>query len=130
MALLIEKSLIDLFAQYVLGLGDRHLDNILVDFQKGEVVHIDYNICFEKGERLRVPERVPFRLTKILETALGIAGVEGTFRVACENVARVLRRNRETLLTLLEAFVYDPLVDWNVGDLERYGFLSCVFIMS
>ena len=63
-------------AQYVLGLGDRHLDNILVDFQRGEVVHIDYNICFEKGERLRVPERVPFRLTKILETALGITGVE------------------------------------------------------
>lgn len=28
---------------------------------------------------------------------------------------RTLRRGRETLLTLLEAFVYDPLVDWTVG---------------
>eukprot|EP01052_Picozoa_sp_SAG31_P046157 SAG31_NODE_8713_length_1400_cov_2.438125_1_plen_350_part_10 len=27
---------------------------------------------------------------------------------------RVLRRNKETLLTLLEAFVYDPLVDWTM----------------
>lgn len=27
-----------------------------------------------------------------------------------------LKRGRETLLTLLEAFVYDPLVDWAVGD--------------
>lgn len=26
-----------------------------------------------------------------------------------------MRRGRETLLTLLEAFVYDPLVDWTVG---------------
>jgi PI-3-kinase-related kinase SMG-1 len=28
---------------------------------------------------------------------------------------RIMRRGRETLLTLLEAFVYDPLVDWTVG---------------
>jgi len=28
---------------------------------------------------------------------------------------RTMRRGRETLLTLLEAFVYDPLVDWTVG---------------
>ena len=33
---------------YVLGLGDRHLDNILMDFSSGELLHIDYNICFDK----------------------------------------------------------------------------------
>lgn len=27
-----------------------------------------------------------------------------------------MRKERETLLTLLEAFVYDPLVDWTVND--------------
>jgi len=27
-------------------------------------------------------------------------------------VLATLRKGRETLLTLLEAFVYDPLVDW------------------
>lgn len=26
-----------------------------------------------------------------------------------------MKKGRETLLTLLEAFVYDPLVDWTVG---------------
>lgn len=26
-----------------------------------------------------------------------------------------MRKGRETLLTLLEAFVYDPLIDWTVG---------------
>lgn len=26
-----------------------------------------------------------------------------------------MRRGRETLLTLLEAFVYDPLIDWRAG---------------
>ena len=97
---------------YVLGMGDRHLDNILVDFSSGEVVHIDYNVCFEKGPRLRVPELAPFRKTQIMQAALGVYGVEGAFRTSSEHVMRVLRRNKETLLTLLEAFVYDPLVDW------------------
>ena len=48
---------------YLLGLGDRHLDNILLDTRSGEVVHIDYNIIFDRGLQLRVPEIVPFRLT-------------------------------------------------------------------
>ena len=99
---------------YILGLGDRHLDNILVDFETGDIVHIDYNICFERGTKLRVPETVPFRLTQNMERALGVTGVEGVFRVACEHTLRVLRKNREIMLTLLEAFVYDPLVDWTI----------------
>ena len=95
-----------------------------MDLASGEVVHIDYAICFDKGEKLhcafpalcltvlrtwmwtgmklKVPELVPFRLTQILETALGVTGVEGNFRTACECVLRVLRHSRELLLTLLE----------------------------
>ncbi len=37
---------------YIIGLGDRHLDNVLIDMTTGEVVHIDYNVCFEKGKCL------------------------------------------------------------------------------
>ncbi|XP_059616266.1 serine/threonine-protein kinase Smg1 isoform X2 [Phlebotomus argentipes] len=101
---------------YIIGLGDRHLDNVLVNLSTGEIVHIDYNVCFEKGKTLRVPEKIPFRMTQNLEKALGVTGIEGTFRLACENVLKALKRGRETLLTLLEAFVYDPLVDWAVGE--------------
>lgn len=36
--------------------------------------------------------------------------------MACTHVLKILRKERETLLTLLEAFVYDPLVDWTVSD--------------
>ncbi|EKX55373.1 hypothetical protein GUITHDRAFT_51733, partial [Guillardia theta CCMP2712] len=103
---------------YVIGLGDRHLDNILMDFESGEVVHIDWNVCFEKGSKLKVPELVPFRMTHTLQSGMGFTGVEGPFRVACEKALRVLRRNKEALLTLLEAFVYDPLVDWTA---QKHG---------
>ncbi|KAM6905670.1 serine/threonine-protein kinase SMG1 [Xenentodon cancila] len=110
---------------YIIGLGDRHLDNVLIDMTTGEVVHIDYNVCFEKGKSLRVPEKVPFRMTHNIETALGVTGVEGIFRLSCEQVVQIMRRGRETLLTLLEAFVYDPLVDWTAGG--EVGFAGAVY---
>jgi hypothetical protein len=39
-------------------------------------------------------------------------GIEGVFRLSCEHVMTTLRSGRETLLTLVESFVYDPLLDW------------------
>lgn len=39
---------------YIIGLGDRHLDNVLIDMTTGEVVHIDYNVCFEKGKSIYI----------------------------------------------------------------------------
>ncbi|XP_022944490.1 serine/threonine-protein kinase SMG1-like isoform X1 [Cucurbita moschata] len=101
---------------HILGLGDRHLDNILMDFSTGDVVHIDYNVCFDKGQKLKVPEIVPFRLTQTMEAALGLTGIEGTFRANCEAVLEVLRKNKDILLMLLEVFVWDPLVEWTRGD--------------
>lgn len=108
---------------YIIGLGDRHLDNILLCKKSGDVLHIDYNVCFDKGLKLKVPEIVPFRLTPMLQDALGLTGVEGKFRVAFETTLRVVRASdaRESLLTLLEAFVYDPLVDWTAEESRRGG---------
>ena len=104
---------------YVIGLGDRHLDNILLDLDTGELVHIDYNICFEKGHLLRVPEMVPFRMTNLLQHALGPCGLKGGFTAACELSLGVMRDHRQTLLMLLDAFVYDPSVEWTVVKAKR-----------
>jgi len=59
---------------YILGLGDRHLDNLLMDLNRGEIIHIDYNICFEKGKNLRIPEQVPCRLTQNIVSLFGLTG--------------------------------------------------------
>lgn len=37
---------------YVLGLGDRHVSNILMDEATGELVHIDFGIAFEQVSSL------------------------------------------------------------------------------
>ena len=49
---------------YVLGIGDRHANNILVHQRTAEVVHIDFGVTFEQGKALSTPETVPFRLTR------------------------------------------------------------------
>lgn len=50
---------------YILGLGDRHINNILVDTGTGSLVHIDFGVAFDQGKILPTPETVPFRLTQV-----------------------------------------------------------------
>lgn len=99
---------------HVLGLGDRHCHNILLDEQSGEVVHIDLGVSFEAGRVLPVPEVVPFRLTRDLVDAMGYTKTEGVFRRCCEFVLDTLREERESIMTLLNVLRYDPLVNWSI----------------
>ncbi|KAJ3127354.1 serine/threonine-protein kinase M1 [Nowakowskiella sp. JEL0407] len=97
----------------VVGLGDRHGENILFDETNGDTVHVDFNCLFEKGAAFEIPERVPFRLTHNMVDAFGVTGVEGVFRKSCEITAKILRNNRESLMSVLEAFIHDPLCEWS-----------------
>lgn len=98
---------------YILGLGDRHPSNLMMDRITGKVVHIDFGDCFEAAIlREKYPEKVPFRLTRMLSYAMEVSGIEGSYRITCEHVMRVLRDNKESLMAILEAFAYDPLINW------------------
>ncbi|EFP86122.1 serine/threonine-protein kinase M1 [Puccinia graminis f. sp. tritici] len=106
---------------FVLGLGDRHGENILFDSTNGDVVHVDFNCLFDKGRTFEVSENVPFRLTHNLVSGLGITGVEGVFRRASEVTMGILRNNKDSLMSVLETFVHDPLVDWMPSVSKRKG---------
>lgn len=99
---------------YVVGLGDRHCQNLLIDRASAEIVHIDLNLIFDQGKMLRIPEQVPFRLTRDIIDGMGSCGVEGTFRRCCEVTMGVLKAEGETLLTILEVFRHDPLYKWTL----------------
>ncbi|KAJ2497488.1 hypothetical protein GGH96_005061 [Coemansia sp. RSA 1972] len=58
-------------AGYVLGLGDRHLDNMLVDLNSAQLVHIDFNVCYDFGGVSQIPEQVPYRMTPVLAYVCG-----------------------------------------------------------
>ncbi|ORY53002.1 mechanistic target of rapamycin [Rhizoclosmatium globosum] len=100
---------------YILGLGDRHPSNLMLERFTGKVVHIDFGDCFEVAmHREKFPERIPFRLTRMLVNAMEVSGIEGNFRITCEHVMRVLRENKDSLMAVLEAFVHDPLINWRL----------------
>ncbi|CAI5724897.1 unnamed protein product [Peronospora destructor] len=97
---------------HIVGLGDRHGENILIDCTNGECVHVDFDCLFDKGLKLAKPEIVPFRLTPNIIDAFGITGYEGVFRCVSEVTMHLLRDNKETLRSVLESFIHDPLVEW------------------
>lgn len=103
---------------YIVGLGDRHAMNILIDQDTAEVVHIDLGVAFEQGLMLKTPERVPFRLTRDIIDGMGITGIEGVFRRCCEKTLSVMRENKEALLTIIEVFIHDPLYKWALSPLK------------
>ena len=87
----------------------------MLDRTSGKVLHIDFGDCFEVAmKRDKFPEKVPFRLTRMLIKALEIGGIEGAFRITCENVMRVVRENKDSLNVILAAFVHDPLISFRL----------------
>jgi FKBP12-rapamycin complex-associated protein len=104
---------------YILGLGDRHPSNIMIDRITGKVIHIDFGDCFEVAmHREKYPERAPFRLTRMLTYAMEVSNIDGSYKISCQAVMRVIRDNKESLMAVLEAFIHDPLLNWRLGHRE------------
>lgn len=86
--------------RYILGLGDRHPSNLMLDRITGSIMHVDFGDCFEVAmNRAKYPEKVPFRLTRMLVKAMEVCGIEGTFRITCEKVMMVMRSNADRYVT-------------------------------
>lgn len=108
---------------YILGLGDRHLNNILLDHHTGKPTHIDLGIAFDQGRLLPIPEMVPFRLTRDIVNGFGVTGVEGLFRRSCEHTYAVLRENYEKVMHVLNILKWDPLYSWVMSPIKKHKHL-------
>jgi len=99
---------------YIIGLGDRHLSNILLSRDSGKILHIDFRDCFEEAmKREKYPEKIPFRLTRMFVKTMGVTGIEGIYRTTCEKVIQSLRNHSESILSLLEPFAFDPIFEYS-----------------
>eukprot|EP01039_Chlorochromonas_danica_P007201 gene7201-7967_t len=114
----IHSTAVNSMVGYVLGIGDRHAHNILLDLNTAELIHIDFGIVFEQGQLLTVPEVVPFRLTRDVVDGMGVMGVEGKFRRCCEHVLRTLQEHSANLMVILEVVIFDPLFKWSLSPLQ------------
>ncbi|CAG7830448.1 unnamed protein product [Allacma fusca] len=109
---------------YILGLGDRHVQNILIDKSTAEVIHIDFGVAFDQGKLLPTPETIPFRLTRDIVDGMGFCGIEGVFRRSCESTMEVLRKNADIIVTILEVLLYDPLYLWTLSEEHKHKLQS------
>lgn len=103
---------------YIVGIGDRHSQNILIHEPTAELVHIDFGVVFDQGMALVTPETVPFRLTRDIVDGMGVSGCEGVFTRCCEATLQVLRKKSASVVTILEVFVHDPLYRWTLSPLK------------
>ena len=99
-------------ASYLIGIGDRHLENFLVDTSDGEVLGIDFGIAFGSGVQLGIPELMPFRLTQQIEGVIAPHPLEGVYKQTMVQVLQALRRKKSLILDTCEIFVKEPLLDW------------------
>ncbi|KPI99852.1 Target of rapamycin [Papilio xuthus] len=56
-----------------------------------------------------------------------VTGIEGTYRFTCESVMHVLHKHRDSVMAVLEAFVYDPLLNWRLIDNDRHSITESTF---
>ena len=58
------------------------------------------------------PEVIPFRLTPNMIDAFGPTGSDGLYTGALVESMKTLRQNRDTLLSVLEPFLKDPVINF------------------
>lgn len=108
-------------AHWLLGIGDRHLDNLLIDKGNGELVGIDFNMSFGAATRnLQIPELVPFRLTPQFVNVLKPLETSGLLIKCMAHVLRTFRLESEALMAALEVIIYEP-TQFNRGSTSTDG---------
>jgi DNA-dependent protein kinase catalytic subunit len=102
--------------QYILGIGDRHLSNWMIDTKTGQTVGIDFGMAFGHATlQLPIPELMPIRLTRQLLKLNAPLEQNGILEATMIHTLNALRENHDLLLCMLDVFIREPSVDWIVS---------------
>lgn len=95
-------------AHWISGIGDRHLQNILVVVNSGRCLGIDFGHAFDAGVRAPIPELTPFRLTPQI---LGLLRpfTQDLLGTIMTHTMRALRDDKEPILACMNIFVHEPI---------------------
>ncbi|XP_029779032.1 DNA-dependent protein kinase catalytic subunit [Suricata suricatta] len=100
-------------SHWILGIGDRHLNNFMISMETGGMIGIDFGHAFGSATQfLPVPELMPFRLTRQfinLMLPMKEAGVMSSIMV---HALRAFRSHSDLLTNTMDVFVKDPSFDW------------------
>ncbi|XP_056377813.1 DNA-dependent protein kinase catalytic subunit isoform X2 [Hyla sarda] len=100
-------------SHWILGIGDRHLSNFMVNMETGGMIGIDFGHAFGTATQfLPVPELMPFRLTRQIINLMLPLKETGLFDSVMVHALRAFRRNPDLLISTMDVFVKEPSLDW------------------
>ncbi|EGG13650.1 DNA-dependent protein kinase subunit [Cavenderia fasciculata] len=98
---------------YVIGIGDRHLENFLISQRNGILIGIDFGHAFGTATQfLPIPELMPFRLTRQFTSFLKPLDAVGLLAHTMTHTLNALQNHKDFLLSTMDVFVKEPLIDW------------------
>jgi len=106
---------------FILGIGDRHLDNIMIN-TSGQMFHIDFGFIFGQDPK---PLPSPFRFTRQMADAMGGEDSEhyAKFKSFCCQAYNWLRKSASLILNLLNL-----MGDAGIQDISKRSTLQKVLL--
>lgn len=100
-------------SNWLLGIGDRHLSNILIGTRNGQAIGIDFGHAFGSATQiLPIPELVPFRLTPQILHLLEPFDEKGLMQKTMIHSLKAFRKKSDVLLATMKVFIQEPSLDW------------------
>ncbi|XP_036089192.1 DNA-dependent protein kinase catalytic subunit [Rousettus aegyptiacus] len=100
-------------SHWILGIGDRHLNNFMISMETGGMIGIDFGHAFGSATQfLPVPELMPFRLTRQFINLLLPMKETGVMYSVMVHALRAFRSHPDLLTTTMDVFVKEPSFDW------------------
>ncbi|KAM8966776.1 DNA-dependent protein kinase catalytic subunit [Pelodytes ibericus] len=107
-------------SHWLLGIGDRHLSNFMINMETGGIIGIDFGHAFGTATQvLPVPELMPFRLTRQIVNLMLPMKESGLFDSVMVHALRAYRTDPELLINTMDVFVKEPSLDWKNLELKQ-----------
>ncbi|KAG7524628.1 DNA-dependent protein kinase catalytic subunit [Solea senegalensis] len=107
-------------SHWILGIGDRHLSNFMINMETGGMIGIDFGHAFGSATQfLPVPELMPFRLTRQFVNLMQPLKESGLIQSVMVHSLRAFRAEPDLLLNTMDVFVKEPSLDWKNFELKQ-----------
>ncbi|XP_073344741.1 DNA-dependent protein kinase catalytic subunit [Pagrus major] len=107
-------------SHWILGIGDRHLSNFMINMETGGMIGIDFGHAFGSATQfLPVPEIMPFRLTQQFVNLMQPLKESGLIQSVMVHSLRAYRAEPDLLLNTMDVFVKEPSLDWKNFELKQ-----------
>ncbi|KAK9971873.1 hypothetical protein ABG768_025216 [Culter alburnus] len=107
-------------SHWILGIGDRHLSNFMINTETGGMIGIDFGHAFGSATQfLPVPELMPFRLTRQFMNLMRPMAESGLIQSVMVHSLRAFRDDPDLLLNTMDVFVKEPSLDWKNFELKQ-----------